>query len=137
MSFLWTLNLFFILQFNIWTLSHHVCFLLSLVEFQKLFIHYPHLKCNAFMIHRIYVYLQNPNISWFFYWSTWILMWKCWNLIFISELKDSTYNLHISRTFSDMSRVFLDRPIHKSNPWKHHHGWCQVGTFSKQCLQML
>ena len=28
-------------------------------------------------------------------------------------------------------RVFLDRPIHTSNPRRHHHSWRQAGTFSK------
>ena len=28
----------------------------------------------------------------------------------------------------------LGRPVHKSNPQRHHHSWRRVGTFSKLCL---
>ena len=26
---------------------------------------------------------------------------------------------------------FLGRPVHTSNPWRLHHGWCRACTFSK------
>ena len=44
---------------------------------------------------------------------------------------------HDSSTFSfifidsDISRAFLGRPVHTSNPWSCPHGWCRLGKFSE------
>ena len=34
-------------------------------------------------------------------------------------------------TSIDVSRVFLSRPVHTSNPRRQYHGWRQTGKFSK------
>ena len=37
-------------------------------------------------------------------------------------------------TCSNVSRIFLGRPIHTLNPWRCHHGWCRAEKFSKFVL---
>ena len=83
---------------------------------------YTQIKTSKICIQTLLLLQQNKNskdISVAFKLSE-MGKWK-WRTVFVKAYS------------SDISRVFLGRPIHTLNPWRHHHGWCWAGILFQHC----
>ena len=63
-----------------------------------------------------------------------------WKQLIFGTIKSDIHNLFFLRSccwISDVSRVFLGRPVHTSNPQRCHHSCRWAEKFSKFVLQML